>query len=93
MEITFDQLLELIKQAIIVIALLVLYKSVPVSALNELRRIAGEAADKTTTPADNLLLQAYDYFRSLVGNKEVLKPAVEEATVETPVYNPSENRD
>lgn len=97
--ITFEQLKELITLALIAIGALLLYKSVPAHVALELRAKAGEVADKTPTPIDNILLQIYDYLRVLIPAKSET-PATPVVTItgadgtttitNEPLYNPSE---
>jgi hypothetical protein len=70
MNITFEQLKDLIELAIIIIAFIALYKSVPADKVAELRQKAGDLAGKTGTPADDILLQIYDYIQAVSGAKK-----------------------
>lgn len=70
MNITFEELKDLIELAIIIVAFIALYKSVPADKVAELRQEAGKAADKTGTPIDNILLQIYDYIQAVSGAKK-----------------------
>lgn len=79
--ITFDQLRELITLAIIIIAFIAVYKSVPADKVATLRTLAGEAADKTETQADDILLQVYDYLALRFGGRRASEPV---PTVEAP---------
>jgi hypothetical protein len=70
MNITFDQLADLIEKLITVIAIIAIYKSVPADKVAELRQKAGDLAGKTSTPADDILLQIYDYILAVSGAKK-----------------------
>jgi hypothetical protein len=70
MNITFDQLADLIEKLITVIAIIAIYKSVPADKVAELRQKAGDLAGKTGTPADDILLQIYDYILAVSGAKK-----------------------
>lgn len=94
---TFAQLVDLIELAIIVIAFIAVYKSVPADKVAELRQKAGRAADQTETPLDNLLLQFYDFLEVTFGSIESLREsaklmhAIPEVTPEeSPFVHPAD---
>jgi hypothetical protein len=91
MNLTFDQLLDLVEKAITIVAIIALYKSVPADKVAELRSKAGIAADRTDTPLDNILLQVYDYVNALFAERQ-LEQSPAASPAESP-YDPSENRD
>jgi len=72
MTISFEQLTELITYAIIGLGFVLLYRSVPSGFVDEFRKIAGNAADKTATPLDNTLLQILDALRVLAASNSAI---------------------
>lgn len=86
MNVTFDQAMDLIQMLIIIIALILIHRSVPASELEKLFKSLRDAAARTATPVDDAAVTVGHLFTQiLTGQLAGQQPAPAAPTTPQPV--------